>query len=153
MSVGIVVDGCSAPWCLPAAGRRSCFNPCMRGGLGVGRPACGLSMVGLWFLQRFFYVFSCVSRLTVRLFCIGSFALQPVPVHPVAVHVVVSVRLVVDVVVSSDVVVRVLCSGSAGPRSVPAKKTQIRIPLPFRPCRTPNYALCYARLLPVPSLL
>ena len=53
VSVGMVVGGRGAPWCRQPVQRRSCFNPCMPGGFGVGRLACGLFLVASLLLQRF----------------------------------------------------------------------------------------------------
>ena len=44
--VGMVVGGRGAACCRQPMGRRSCFDPCMPGWLGVGRLACGLFIVG-----------------------------------------------------------------------------------------------------------
>ena len=46
MLVGIVVGGRGAAFCRQPMGRRSRFNHCMPGRLGVGRLACGLFIVG-----------------------------------------------------------------------------------------------------------
>ena len=52
-SVGMVVSGHGAPWCRQPMGRRSRCDPCMPGCFGVGRLACGLFIVGSFFLQQF----------------------------------------------------------------------------------------------------
>ena len=44
--VGMVVGGHGAACCRQLIGRRSHFDPCMQGRLGVGRLACGLLIVG-----------------------------------------------------------------------------------------------------------
>ena len=44
--VGMAVGGRGAACCRQPMGRRSRFNPCMPGRLGVGRLACGLFIVG-----------------------------------------------------------------------------------------------------------
>ena len=51
--VGRVADGRVASWCRQPMGRCSRFHPCMSGLFGVGRLACGLLTVGLFFLQQF----------------------------------------------------------------------------------------------------
>ena len=53
MFVGMVAGGGGASWCRQPMGRWSCFDPCMPGWFGVGRLACGLFIVGLFFLQQF----------------------------------------------------------------------------------------------------
>ena len=53
MSVGIVVGGRGAPWCRKPVGRRFRFDPCMPGGFGVCRLACGLFMTAPLLPQRF----------------------------------------------------------------------------------------------------
>ena len=50
--VGTVAGGCVASWCRQPMGRRSCFHPCMPGWFRVGRLACGLFIVGSFFLQQ-----------------------------------------------------------------------------------------------------
>ena len=52
MPVGVAIGGRGAPWCRPSAGRRSLFDPCMPGWLGVSRLACGQLLVGSWLLQQ-----------------------------------------------------------------------------------------------------
>ena len=44
--VGMVVGGRGAAYCPQPMGRRSRFDPCMPGRLGVGWLACGLFIVG-----------------------------------------------------------------------------------------------------------
>ena len=51
--VGMVVGGHGASWCCQPMERRSRFDPCMPGWFGVGRLACGLFIVGSFFLQQF----------------------------------------------------------------------------------------------------
>ena len=51
--VGMVVGGRGASWCRQPMGRRSRFDPCMPGWFAVGRLACGLFIVGSFFLQQF----------------------------------------------------------------------------------------------------
>ena len=51
--VGMVVAGRGASWCRQPMGRRSRFDPCMPCWFGVGRLACGLFIVGSFFLQQF----------------------------------------------------------------------------------------------------
>ena len=51
--VGTVAGGRGASWCRQPMERRSLFDPCMPGWFGVGRLACGLFIVGSFFLQQF----------------------------------------------------------------------------------------------------
>ena len=51
--VGMVAGGRGASCCRQPMGRRSRFDPCMPGRFGVGRLACGLFIVGLFFMQQF----------------------------------------------------------------------------------------------------
>ena len=51
--VGMVPGGHGASWCRRPMGRRSRFDPSMPGWFGVGRLACGLFIVGSFFLQQF----------------------------------------------------------------------------------------------------
>ena len=50
--MGMVAGGRGASCCRQPMGRRSRFNPCMPGRLGVGPLACGLFIVGFFFLQQ-----------------------------------------------------------------------------------------------------
>ena len=107
VSVGMVVGGRGAPWCCQPVGRRSCFDPCMPSWFGVGRLACGLSMVvslflqlsgwclvvlaALWSACSWFGLFCCCWRCHVLGCCVdnlcsvGSFARRPACAQPVMV--------------------------------------------------------------------
>ena len=51
--VGMVAGGRGASWCRQPMGHRSRLDPCMPGRFGVRRLACGLFIIGLFFLQQF----------------------------------------------------------------------------------------------------
>ena len=57
--VGMAVGGCRAPWCGRPIGHSSFFDPCMPGWCDVGWLACGLFMVGSFFLQPFCWTRMC----------------------------------------------------------------------------------------------